>query len=561
MLKEDIMATCLFNAFSKGSTVDIFVLFLIGFILLSSVPAPAQDANTLAKDAGKELRLSQSMMFNRKLEKAQSHLNAAAELIEKLKSADPAHKQLKSLEWKYAKQKKDLDKRLPKSKSAKTDKATQAKKTSASGKADKLPGGVTFRLKKVDKILQNGDRVLAKKTVASEDGKVEELEYIITQANDMMAEIQKSYGDQIPPAHPDIKAREDRIAMLKNKVNEFKGKVADKKVKAAEEKKQREADSQKWLARIKPFITGQTQPGYDKTKYLIASGTADVGELKKRKKIYDEAAALFAEYKKAEFPVGKTDELERAEKDLAYALSSFSEGYASSVGNFFKNAEENLEQATKWLTKEEAKDDGKRQPLLLQKDIIPNIKKMIATAAASTSEDDPRVSALNKKLAEIEKIDNKLHQLRTERTFMKPDKFKGKERRKIKTKAAEFLKKEHPGVKVLRTTVISNDWKEERVLEHTDTTKTAVRYRITRSVTAQIAGKRGGDVFLYTIDVSKDKRTDRSWGGLYGHVMFIDPMLEKNVKKQQKPNNGINSDGVMPHSFLAPLYAARYARC
>jgi nitrogen regulatory protein PII-like uncharacterized protein len=138
---------------------------------------------------------------------------------------------------------------------------------------------------------------------------------------------------------------------------------------------------------------------------------------------------------------------------------------------------------------------------------------------------------LNAKLSELEQRAGKLRQLNKERTFMMPDQFKGPELEELKAKATEILRKESPDATILRTTVISADWKEERVLEYTDTTKTAVRYRITRSVTAQVAGKRGDDVFLYTLDISQDKRTDGSWGALYGHIMFTDSMLEENVQK------------------------------
>lgn len=525
------MAICLFNAFSKGSKVIIFLLFLVMFLLSPDVSALAQDVNMLAKDANKELRSSQRMMLSSKLEQAQMHLNTASELIEKIKAVDPGLGQLKSLEGKYARQKRDLDKRLTKTTQVKTSTVKKPKEPGGVDKPDKLPGVVTYRLKKVDRILQNGEGVLTKETAASDDWKVKDLESTINEANDIMAEILEKYGDRIPPDHPDMKTREDKIAAFQSKVNEFKGDVVDKKETTAKEKEQREAQSQEWLVKINPFITGPAKPGYDATKYLIAGGTENVEELEKRRKIYDEADALFAEYKKVKFPAGKTDELERAEKDLAYALDTFSKGYKASVEGFFKKAEEKLDQAAQWLAKEETKDDGKKQPLLLQKDIIPDIRRMIATAAAAVPEGDSRVAALNKKLVGIEKRAEKLHEFRKERTFMTPDKFKGKELGEIKSKAAKFLKKEHSDAKVLRTTVISNDWKEERVLEHTDTTKTAVQYRITHSVTAQIGGKRGNDVFLYTIYVAKDKRTDGSWGKLYGHVMFTDPMLEKNVKK------------------------------
>lgn len=519
--------------FQKGLHMTIIILFLIGLLLSLNAPnlTQAQDVKTLAKEANNELRNSQKMMFNGKMEEAQEHLNNAAELIEKIKTLDPNFNQLKSLERKYEKQKKDLEKRLGKKTSSGTKPATQPKETGKPSGSNKLPGGVTHRLKDIDRILQRGDRVLTKKTTASDDWKAKELESVIAQANGIMDEIMKRYGDQIPPDHPEMKEIQDKITAFQGKLNEFKGQVAEQKSQAAQAQAKREAQSQEWFTKIKPYITGLGQPGYDEAKYLIPSGTENVEELLRRKGIYDEAAALFAEYKKADFPQGKTDELEQAEKDLVYALDGFTEGYNMTVEGFFTKAAQQIEHAEQWLINQEAKDDGKSQPVMLHKNVITGIKNALTAFAATAPENDPRVKELNEKLAAIEKRAGKLRQLNKERILMTPDQFTGPELEELKSKAVEILQEAYSDANVLRTTIISKDWKEEQVLEYTDTTKTVLRYRVTRSVTAQIAGKRGNEVFLYTIDISKDKQSDDSWGNLYGHIMFIDPMLEENVNK------------------------------
>jgi hypothetical protein len=114
---------------------------------------------------------------------------------------------------------------------------------------------------------------------------------------------------------------------------------------------------------------------------------------------------------------------------------------------------------------------------------------------------------------------------------MLPEKYSGKESNALKDKAKGVVTGDFSDAKVLRVNVISPDWKEERVLEFTDTTRTAVRYRITRSITVQVAAKRGSDCYLYSVYVGKDRRSDGSWGQYKGHIMFTDRMLEKNVKK------------------------------
>ena len=50
-------------------------------------------------------------------------------------------------------------------------------------------------------------------------------------------------------------------------------------------------------------------------------------------------------------------------------------------------------------------------------------------------------------------------------------------------------------------------------------------------VTTQWLADNLGDPDLVIIHVGKDRRTDGSWGDLYGHVMFTDPILEENVAK------------------------------
>ncbi|MBN2492588.1 MAG: hypothetical protein JXQ29_17205 [Planctomycetes bacterium] len=490
-------------------------------LVTAAAAAPAQEADTLAKDADKALRTAQREMFQGNLDAAQKHLATAGELIQKLKAADAKHPKLRGLESGLARQRQDLARRL------KT--AAPKEAPAAAEGAKKLPGGVTHRLKKIDEAAEKAARVLAGK--ASDDWKVKQYASFVESAEGILAEIRESYGAEIPPGHPDVKAREETLARMKAELEALKKGAASAQADAAKAAGQRDAQSAEWLAKLQPYAAGPGNLNHDPARYLIAGGTAELSDLERRKKIFDEAEAVFAAYRKTEFPAGKTTELELAEQRLAYGLESFAREYRDRLQSFFEEADRKLADAAAWLTAEEGKEDGKRKPLTLQKDILPDLKKMIAAAATTVAKGDAKVTALETRLADVTKRNDRLHQLRKERTFMTADRFQGDELAAIRTKAAEFLKKDHDKAEVLRTTVISEDWKEERVLEHTDTTKTALRHRVTRSVTAQIGAREGGEAFLFTIHVAKDRREDGSFGPLYGHVMFIDPMLEENVKK------------------------------
>ena len=68
------------------------------------------------------------------------------------------------------------------------------------------------------------------------------------------------------------------------------------------------------------------------------------------------------------------------------------------------------------------------------------------------------------------------------------------------------------------------------MIESTDTTHAGLRFRTTRSVTAQVAAQQGDKVLLHTLDLSKDLQTGGAWGPVYGRILFSDPMLAKNME-------------------------------
>ncbi|HOP48789.1 MAG TPA: hypothetical protein PK874_14120 [Desulfobacteraceae bacterium] len=516
----------------KVRTVKICMLgFLLvtGLLLGSGSQSAGQDVKKLASDAGKAISASQRAMFSRKFDDAQKELSKAADIIEQIRAADQDFSQLNSLQSKYEKQKADLEKRLPKEISNQPVAVKKEKRPES--QPDKLPSTVTHYLKDVDRMIEKGEKDLSREVIGSPEVRIGNLELTLKEANGTMDRIFSSYGDKFNHDHPDVKLRQHNIASFKAKIEGFKANYAAQKTQQAKSEGQKKAQSDEWLKKIRPYVTGTGQSGYDENKYLIGSGTANVDELVHRKKIYAQAKTLFEEYQKAEFPNGKTQELEFAEEELARSLKGFEEGYKQTLENFASEAGKEIDYAEEWLTKQEAESKGEKKPLYLHGDIIQRIKNKIFALEASASGEDSRLQALNSRLADVEKRAEKLRSLGVERTVMTPDKFNGKENSSIKTKASEFLHKKHPDAKVLRTTIISEDWSEERLWEYTDTTKSAVRFRITQSVTAQIAGKSGKDVSLYTIHVARDKRSDGSWGQIYGHVMFTDPMLEKNVKK------------------------------
>jgi hypothetical protein len=196
-----------------------------------------------------------------------------------------------------------------------------------------------------------------------------------------------------------------------------------------------------------------------------------------------------------------------------------------------KSAERQMNYITDWLQKESQKSGTDELPNSMNKLTFQNARRDLVGAARLLGESDPRVSKLEAQYQAALAQDAKLARIRVKKTRMIGDKFRGPELKMLKKKTNEVLSDAKAGVNILRTTVVSADWQEESVIEWTDTSRSVLRHRITRSVSSQAAGKLGQETILYTIHIAKDRRTDGSWSQLRGHIMFEDPILEENVDK------------------------------
>ncbi len=284
-----------------------------------------------------------------------------------------------------------------------------------------------------------------------------------------------------------------------------------------------------WLARLEPYVTSMGP------KNLVVSFTSSVSDMEHQKKMYDEASAAFAEYRKADFPLGKSPRLQQVEDELAERLAKFPEVYRRSVGAQAGNAEQKIDEEIAFLeSRQEWKTDTTKRPYCLSDERISAARARVDTAAGVLPAGDASLKRMREKMAKLVAMNDERRKVRAERTRMEPDRFSGDGGGAIRKKAEELVTGRIRGAKVLRSAVISEDWKEESVQEWTDTTHTATRFRTTRSVTAQVAArKKDGEVRLYTLHVAKDRRADGSWGPLYGnlHSDIGELMLAKNVGK------------------------------
>jgi len=316
-----------------------------------------------------------------------------------------------------------------------------------------------------------------------------------------------------------------------DKIDAYEKSAAKEREQQDQAKATKEAGSNEWIVKLKPYVLMRGQQGYVPEKEFIASYTEDPKEMDKCMKLYVEASNLFDEYQKAQFPEGKTDELRDLEKKLAYKLKTYNEELKMASDRYFEKAASEIRRGKSHLDKnEERTKDGKTKPLLLHALVLNGIARDIAWVE-SLMPGDNRIPELKKEFKALQKQQSRWREKMIESTVMMSHKFNGKESSALKKMSENIVKKKYSDAKILRVNVISSDWKEERALEYTDTTRTAIRYRVTRSVTGQVAAKRGGDCFLYTTYMGKNRRSDGTWGQYFGHIMFTDRMLEKNVNK------------------------------
>jgi hypothetical protein len=475
-------------------------------------------------------------MMGGKKDQAMEGLVAAAGVVEKIRAQAPDHKQLATLDRKVAKLKKDLERRTGKTidlvaGTVKGKKTETPQKKVVQHNTDKLPSAVTHRLKKVEPSLQNAVQAM-NKTRGTDDDRIKQAAYCIENAEDFIEAIESGYAEYAE--HPDVIAARKRIAEVRAQLDRFTKDAADKAARAGEAEDQRDALCAEWLKKLAPYVTGLGSSGHDPERYLIASATANVDDLNKQCAIYEEAKRVFEAYQAVDFSCGKTWEMEEAEKHLSRALEDFPAAVEESVGYILKPAVEKIDRTAKFLASEKEqkwRNDPREKPFVLADKRVEEMRTLIAAAAKAAPADNPALVSARQKLDAIIKENEERRRVCTERTFMVPDRFKGEGIEDLKSKAKALVLGDHPEAVVLRATVITEDWKEEDVVEATDTTNTAIRRRITRSVSAQVAARNGEEILLFTVHVARNRRADGTWGSLYGNIMFTDPMLEKNVEK------------------------------
>ena len=284
-----------------------------------------------------------------------------------------------------------------------------------------------------------------------------------------------------------------------------------------------------WVDLLAPYV----EVGRGSPKYLVLSVTGDLTEIQANETLYKEAKEAFEAYKKADFPHGKTYRLEQIEKLFEQALLEMPGYLAESRKKISDEVERRIdnvinyfETTTAWL-----KDEKATPPIIMAIDFA-SLKEGVEDYASKAAKDDVKVAALRSKLQKIQDMDKANRVIWGQRNFQLRDAYKGNDIAQLKETARLAALKDYPNSKIFHVTVTSEDWAVEDVVEFTDTTKTAIARRITRSVRAQVSLKTtSGEVRLLGIYLGQNKSSDGSWQKLEGHSTWEDPISEANIGK------------------------------
>jgi len=480
-----------------------------------------------AKDVNKQFRTAKGLYFNGQAKEAHTALTIAEKMAtEIMAGGDNAEiSKVKRLAGQIKKLRKDIDKKLGKSISGPAASSSGAdysvNKDKGSGA---LPSHVASDLKMVERYMTSAQKSL-------DSGDARNAKRSISNARKKFEQTATRKKKHFPPDHPEYIAMQSRIDKLSQALTALEKGAAQKDAAAAEASAEYQAESDKWVAVFKPYVTGKGRPEYDPDRYFVASFTEDQKEMAKQTRIFGLVSADRQAYGKSNLGDNATEELRLIIRDVDHALQTFKESTAMMADVKLKAAERHINYISDWLQKESQKSGSDELPNSMNKLTFQNARRDLDGAARLMGEADPRVSKLESQYQAALVQDAKLARIRVEKTRMIGDKFAGPELEKLRTKTNKVLTQAKSGVNILRTTVVSSDWQEENVIEWTDTSRTVLRHRITRSVSTQAAGKLGSETTLYTIHIAKDRRTDGSWSPLRGHIMFEDPILEENVDK------------------------------
>lgn len=473
------------------------------------------------------LRAAQSALFNGKKEQCSEELDKARSLLEQLEAAGAAQPKLALLRQKYDRQRQDFERRRGSGSSGPSRPAAPV--GAPAGVAAKLPAGATKRLGEIGGELDHAEQALADSTKAP-GLRIAQAGAALEAVARLQGEIATNYGDKVPPDHADLQAIASRIASVQERAQAL-AREAEQKARGDEQTRgERESRCGVWIQRLEPYRAGAPEP------QLLFQHSSEPSVLASRQEALERSRALLAELRAQDWSGGVTPDLEQAQRDLVERLEQAESVYGESLKRLVAEPVRLVQEQLDFFQKDQGwlSDERQKPRWVAERDrnaIEESLTRLTPVVRALIGEED---SGLRELAALVERLwseDRKRREALSGRVFMDADRYGGSDAQELRAQAALIVVGRNKEATVLRVSLPTPEWRVEDVVEHTDTSRTASRHRVTHWQFSQVAAKDQSGVHLYRVHLGKDQQADGSFGSLYGNAEDHPlPMAEANVR-------------------------------
>lgn len=445
------------------------------------------DIKSLLSSVSAQLRKAQNALFAGKYEEAREQVESAVAGLAEARAQDPGHVQVKTLESQAAKLQKDLLARSGKGSPSPAAAPVAPSASTAGPVSPALPAGVAKRIRDIRALLE-------RKKVSDAAG--------------VMAEIEASYGGQFPCDHPEYVAIREKLTQAQAATAQADQAREQAAASARCRQEEMSRQSEQWLVRLSAFAPhGAAAFGHF---------SQSVDELLAQKTAHAAALPVWQAFLAEPFPAGKSEQLAALETSLAASFEQFPSLWDRCRGELTGQTLAKIGASLENLGKE-----LEGLPAILGQRDREQIQQQVAALEPLLSDDRAGWQALTTALAGLVARDQANRRERAGKIAPRPEAYGGADAESIRRHAEQLVLKECVDARPLQTVIYKPDWAESTQWESaTGTQRLVTRRDIYAQVVADCAGQRR----LFTVYVTKELRSDKTWSELRGNVMYSDDM-------------------------------------
>jgi len=445
------------------------------------------DIKALLTSVSTQLRKAQNALFGGKYEEARAQVESAAAGLAEAKAQDPLHVQIKTMESQVAKLQKDLAARSGKGSPAPATPPAAPLASAAGPASPALPAGVAKRIRDIRALLER------KK---------------VSDALGVLAEIEASYGGQFPGDHPDYVAIRETLAQAQAASDQASQAREQAAASARRQQDEMSRQSEEWLVRLRAFAPhGAATFGHF---------SQSVEDLLAQKTAHADALPVWQAFQAEPFPAGKSEQLAALEASLAASFEQFPSLLDRCKGELAGEVMAKIAACMENLGKEH---EG--LPAILGRTDREQIEQQVAALEPLLADDPARWQGLTAAMNELTARDQANRRERAGKIAPRADAYSGADAEPIRRCAEQLVLKECGSARAIQTVIYKPEWAESTQWESASGTQRLVTRR---DIYAQVVADCAGARQLFTVYITKELRSDKTWSELGGNVMYSDEM-------------------------------------